>query len=220
MSRSEPPLGHDGQPLPGGQDPGWGPALGKAVRGVVPFVGKRWLRRASADAPRIVLLRSAFLAFTVPALVLVPVLWAIDLEGAGPATWAWAAQLAVTALAVGMFAWLQRQPFTAVRDGRLDLSEVDPPEQREALRQIYTTGFFASVAMATAVPLFGFVASFIDPTIWHYLAGLAVGGVLAAVIAPTRRRVVGDDRRFAAAGVPVSLAQALFERPEPDDRPE
>lgn len=215
VSRYEPPVGPPGPGPSGWHDPGWRPVLGRAARGLVPFVGRRWMQRAADGLAPILLLRAMFIAFTVPMLVLAAILFAIDFGGETPGSWVWLVQLAATVAAVGGFVWAQRFPFAAVGHGRLNVTDGSPADQRERLRQVYTARFFLAMTFAMTIPLLGFVASFINATVWHYLAGLGAAVLPMWILAPTRRRVAADDRRFTAAGVSNSLTEALVEPPDP-----
>jgi F0F1-type ATP synthase membrane subunit c/vacuolar-type H+-ATPase subunit K len=184
---------------PAGEDPGWRPALGGSLWGVVPSIGiartQAKVRRGELDG--LVALRSLFIAFAT-ALVLVGVvvivLWTTaDLEAGfagGP-----------VAVAVGLTGLVLLVASTMV--GRLDGSS------EEALGESYRRRFFVRMGLSESAALLGFVGFVLTENPAVYPLGAAFSAVGFALLAPTAANLARDQEALRRYGSRHSIVQAV-----------
>lgn len=181
----------------GPEDPGWG----KAIRRFLPFVLMPVLiaKKPPEGEPRIVMVRTAFLAFFAALFALLAVLPALfPLVAAAPADPVVYALIAIGPFTLAAVPWARN---------RL-LSSCAPSSE---LARAYTTSIFLSIAFVESAAMYGFVASFIAEAVWPYLVGMLVSAVGLAAIAPTSGRIRHLDESLSRRGCRHSLKVALFD---------
>ncbi|MDP9022092.1 MAG: hypothetical protein M3N57_05205, partial [Actinomycetota bacterium] len=152
------------------EDPGWR----QAVRRLLPFFLMPVLvtKKSSSDEPRIVVLRTVFLAFVVGLfgfLIVVSVLF--PLTSAGRVEAVVYALVGVGPLTLTAIPWARRR--------LLDFCGT-PSE----LAGTYTNSVFLSIAFVESAALSGFVATFLAEAVWPYLVGMLVALVGFSALAP------------------------------------
>jgi F0F1-type ATP synthase membrane subunit c/vacuolar-type H+-ATPase subunit K len=184
---------------PAGEDPGWRPALGGSLWGLVPSVGiartQAKVRRGELDG--LVALRSLFIAFATALVlvgVVVVVLWTTaDLEArfaGGP-----------VAVAVGLAGLVLLVASTMV--GRLDGSS------EEALAESYRRRFFLRMSLSESAALLGFVGFILTENPAIYPLGTAFSAIGFALLAPTAANLARDQEALRRYGSRHSIVQAL-----------
>jgi hypothetical protein len=186
-------------------DPGWRPAVGDALKGMIPVWGPlTQKRRGTGDG--LLGLRVIFLSFVVALAaigVVVTILEANDALGnttpEGP--------VAVVVAALGAASLVAgpalRRPL--------------PCGSAVELAAGYRTRFFVQVAIAESVALAGFVGFILTGAGWLYPLGAAFSAVGFARLAPTAGRLRADQEELRLRGCSEPLVPALrlpF-RPEP-----
>ena len=183
----------------GTEDPGWRPALGGTLWGLVPSIAiaraRGKVRRGEVD--RLLTLRSLFVAFSTALVlvgVVVVVLWTTaDLEApfaGGP-----------VAVAVGVagLVLLVASTMVARLDGRTE----------EALGESCRRRFFLRMALSELAALFGFVGFVLTNNPAIYPLGAAFSAVGFAVLAPTAANLARDQEGLRCDGSRHSLVQAV-----------
>jgi F0F1-type ATP synthase membrane subunit c/vacuolar-type H+-ATPase subunit K len=184
---------------PGANDPGWRPALGGSLWGLVPSIGiartQAKVRRGELDG--LVALRSLFIAFATALVlvgVVVVVLWTTaDLEGSldgGP-----------VAVAVGLAGLVLLVASTVV--GRLDGTS------EASLAESYRRRFFLRMGLSESAALLGFVGFILTDNPAIYPLGAAFSAVGFALLAPTAANLARDQEALRRDGTRTLLLQAL-----------
>jgi hypothetical protein len=198
---------------PGLQDPGWRDVLPAALRRVLPFLGRRWMERSTTGVAPVVRVRATFLATTAVLLYLGAATLTVDVSAEDPElepAWVWAGQLVMTAYGVGSILFFRRFAVRRAVEAHRDPSQTGQPEAATLLAGTYATSTAINLALLSAVAALSLVAVFVGADTLHGVVGFGIVAVLAAIIAPTARRITADDRRLQTAGVQVSLREALF----------
>lgn len=185
------------------EDPGWG----TAARRFLPFILLPALatKKAAPDEPRIVALRTAFLAFLAALLGFLVVLVVLfPLTSPRP----------VDAIVYGLVA-VGPLTLAAIPWGRSRLLRFcgTPSE----LAGVYASTMFISVAFVESAALFGFVATFLAEALWPYLAGMLFALIGFAAIAPTSDRIRRLDENLSRRGCHRSLRAGLYTAHDVDD---
>ena len=184
---------------PGADDPGWRPALGGSLWGLVPSIGiartQAKVRRGELDG--LVALRSLFIALPTTLVlvgVVVVVLWTTaDLEAAfsgGP-----------VAVAVGVAGLVLLVASTVV--ARLDGTS------EASLAESYRRRFFLRMGLSESAALLGFVGFILTDNPAIYPLGAAFSAVGFALLAPTAANLARDQEALHRYGTRTSLLQAL-----------
>lgn len=154
--------------------------------------------RARDGEPRIVVIRTVFVAFIGALLLFAVVLMFMHpLVSRQPVPVVVYALLAVGAVSLSFIPWMKR---------RL-LNCCGPPDE---LAQTYASTFFLGIAFAESPALLAFVATFLAEALWPYLVGMAVSFVGFGTLAPTATRIGRLDDSLSARGCPHSLRAGLF----------
>jgi F0F1-type ATP synthase membrane subunit c/vacuolar-type H+-ATPase subunit K len=184
---------------PGADDPGWRPALGGSLWGLVPSIGiartQAKVRRGELDG--LVALRSLFIALATALVlvgVVVVVLWTTaDLEApfsGGP-----------VAVAVGLAGVVLLVASTVV--ARLDGTS------EASLAESYRRRFFLRMGLSESAALLGFVGFILTDNPAIYPLGAAFSAVGFALLAPTAANLARDQEALRRYGTRTSLLQAL-----------
>ena len=174
-------------------DPGWR-ALPVAVI-PTPFA----LRAPRPGQDGLLLLRSTLIAFAVLLIAIGLTLAATPNLPNGP-VWPWLPFLCVVLVMTYVGPRAADRPLTG-----------DTPTQ---IATMYRARFFLRLAFAASPPLIAFSATWISAPAWSYYPFAVVALLqLAIAIAPTRASLARDQAKLDAAGVHMSLVDALRGRP-------
>jgi hypothetical protein len=73
----------------------------------------------------------------------------------------------------------------------------------------YRSAMFTGIGIAESTALVAFIMVFIANSLWLYVVGLAFSLAGLTFVAPTARNIARRQEKLNAAGVPISLLQAL-----------
>lgn len=179
------------------RDPGWGPALGQALRRLVP------VRRFEGGT--LILLRTLFLAFLIaPAFILLLLLFIGESEPGFSTTLALAILIAIAAVNTSIIGVIRNLPLKG--------------SSAAEIAGGYRSTMFIRVALAEMIALVGFVLFFVTGSLTTYLAGYLLSLAGYAMSAPTAGDIARYQEGLNSRGVSVDLLGTLTGGPPPGAR--
>jgi hypothetical protein len=175
------------------EDPGWHVDW----RALVPGFQRIYFKRADLGALRA--LRSAYLGFPISLALFAVITGQILPLGDGSSALFCVVGLLAGTLAVHFVVPRLERPLRCTSEAEL--------------RDDYRTRMFLRIAFANLVPLFAFVAAFVNESSAVYLAGLVFAVPDLARAAPTTAALRGDQEQLERRGCTLSLMDALTRSP-------
>lgn len=193
------------------RDPGWGPALRRWLPyGLVPFGTELVRMRTPRGVDGLTSIRIAYLSLVTPLLLILVLLPTLSGGWEGGSSRGGLFLLILVVYGISSLAgivWARRRPLiSSSPEPHIALSP-------EPLAAAYRAAFFLQIAFTESPALMGFAFTFLAQAAWPYLLGLAFTAVGLALAAPSRAALARRQAEITAAGLPLSLVEALRTTP-------